>query len=95
MGPEPTARLTFEEHREVSRELRKTHLRLLELSNLVTDLYGSENLSSLAFRTAAEAVGRLRDQMRHQAARRIHDPQIRAQQQRRCEFLLWRPIFTA
>jgi hypothetical protein len=68
MGPEPTARLTFEEHREVSRELRKTHLRLLELSNLVTDLYGSENLSSLAFRTAAEAVGRLRDQMRHQAA---------------------------
>ena len=68
MGVEPPARLTFEEHRDLSRELRKAHLRLLELCNLVADVYGSENPASLALRTAAEAVGRSRDQLRDQAA---------------------------
>ena len=68
MGVEPPARLTFEEHRDLSRELRKTHLCLLELCNLVADVYGSENPASLALRTAAEAVGRSRDQLRDRAA---------------------------
>src|SRR2546425_52768 len=54
MGGEPPARLTFEEHRDLSRELRKAHLRLLELCNLVTDVYGSENPAGLALRTAEE-----------------------------------------
>ena len=67
MGGEPPARLTFEEHRDLSRELRKTHLRLLELCNLAVDVYGSANPSCVAFRSAAEAVGKLRDQLRDQA----------------------------
>ena len=68
METEPPARLSFDEHRDLSRELRKTHLRLLELCNLAADVYGSTNPSSVAFRGAAEAVGKLRDHMRGQAA---------------------------
>jgi len=65
---EPPARLTFDEHRELSRELRKTHLRLLELCNLVSDVYGPANPSSVVFRGAAEAIGHLRDHLSRQAA---------------------------
>ena len=68
MGAEPQARLTFEEHRDLSRELRETHLRLLELCNLVADVYGSQNPSRLALRTAVEALERLRDELQGQAA---------------------------
>jgi len=68
MGSEPLSRLTYEEHRELSQELRKTHLRLVELCNLAADIYGTDNPSSFAFRGAAEAVGVLRDKLRAQAA---------------------------
>jgi len=65
---EPPARLSFDEHRDLSRELRKTHLRLLELCNLIADVYGAGNPSSVAFRGAAETIGQLRDHLGRQAA---------------------------
>ena len=60
--------LTFEEHKQLSRELIRTERRMLELRNLVADIYGVENHASYAFTVAADAIGRLRHKMQMQAA---------------------------
>ena len=60
--------LTFEEHKQLSRELIKTERRMVELRNLVADVYGAENHVSYAFTIAADAIGMLRHRMQTQAA---------------------------
>ena len=67
MRTDPQSSLTFEEHRELSRELVSIKRRLEEFGILANDVYGSENRASIAFIEAAEAVGRLRYHLQLQA----------------------------
>ena len=68
MGSQAHAGLTFDEHRDLSRELTNTQRRMVELRNLLADVYGADNHASLAFTLAANVIGRLRYEMQIQAA---------------------------
>ena len=68
MRPDSQSGLTFEEHRELSRELVGTQRRLEEFASMANAVYGSESRTAIAFVEAAEAVGRLRYHLQFQAA---------------------------
>ena len=68
MGPQTQSHFTFDEHRDLSRELLKTQWRVLELGKLAAEVYGPESPASIAFTQAVEALGRLRYELQRQAA---------------------------
>ena len=68
MAAQADSALTFEEHKHLSRELIKTQRRMVELRNLVADVYGAETHASYAFTIAADAIGKLRHALQTQAA---------------------------
>jgi len=63
----PPIPLTFEEHRELGRELRAAAIRVLELRNLVVSVYGPNNQASVRFSAIAEDLERLCSDMQAQA----------------------------
>jgi hypothetical protein len=63
-GPVP---LTFEEHRELGRELRTTSARMHELSRLVLGVYGPHHRVSFSFQKSVEAIDRLCKELQTQA----------------------------
>jgi hypothetical protein len=67
MRPEARNPLTYDEHRELALEVQKTRARLLQLSNLVTDVYGPQSPTAFAFHKLTEAMERVAAEMRAQA----------------------------
>jgi hypothetical protein len=59
--------LTFEEHRELAQEIIRARTRLLELSNVLSTVYGPESEAALAFQTMTEALERVCLEMQAQA----------------------------
>lgn len=49
MDPDTNAPLTFEEHHELSGQLREANARLNELCTMVTGIYGPHNRASFTF----------------------------------------------
>ncbi len=66
MSGEPDP-LTFEEHRQMSAELRDIAARLGELYVLAQDVYGGGTPAVARFREALESLARLRSEMQSQA----------------------------
>ncbi|HLH19512.1 MAG TPA: hypothetical protein VKX45_19975 [Bryobacteraceae bacterium] len=60
--------LTYEEHRDLSRELQTTCDRLVQLSELVRQVYGAESRPAAAFGRAWRAMEVLRAALGEQAA---------------------------
>jgi hypothetical protein len=56
MSSETSSRLTLEEHRELSREIRATRARLRELCDLVAGVYGPRNRAAFSFLKIADAM---------------------------------------
>jgi hypothetical protein len=52
--------LSFEEHRELSRELFNTQRRLRELRQMVVSVYGRESRTAFSFERVDETLDRLR-----------------------------------
>jgi hypothetical protein len=59
LNPEGVNPLTFEEHRELAAELRRSKARLLQLASMVASLYGRQNLAAFAFQKLNESLDRL------------------------------------
>ncbi len=51
--------LTYDEHRDLARELQRSRARLLQLSSVVAGVYGPHNDSTFAFTKLNEAVDRI------------------------------------
>jgi hypothetical protein len=59
MRPEVSSPLTLKEHRELSREMRRSRARLRELSNVVVGIYGPNNRAAFSFLKITDAMDRL------------------------------------
>ena len=59
--------LTFEEHRELAQELRRTRARMIQLFSVVAGVYGQQNLSTFAFTKVNEALDRVVGELAAQA----------------------------
>jgi hypothetical protein len=59
--------LTYEEHRELARELHRSRARLLQLYSVVAGVYGPQNRSTFAFTKLNEAVERALSDLSAQA----------------------------
>jgi hypothetical protein len=59
--------LTYDEHRELAREIQNTKSRLLQLSSVVTGVYGPQSHASFQFQKVNEAVERLWAELQAQA----------------------------
>lgn len=68
MRSESQMPLTLEEHREMSRELRRTNARLRELCGVVADAYGANHRAAFTFAKVVESMDRLCKDMQAQAA---------------------------
>ncbi len=66
LSPTPLP-LTFEEHRELGRELRAAVIRLHELRKLVVSVYGPNNRAAERFAAISEDLERLCAAMQAQA----------------------------
>jgi hypothetical protein len=69
MRPAESIPLTVEEHRELGAELRKSRTRIVELSILVSEIYGTSNQAAFSFMRAVEALDRLCADLQTQAAK--------------------------
>jgi hypothetical protein len=67
--------LTFEEHRQMSAELRGMAARLRELYVLAEDVYGAGSPAAARFGEAVEALARARGGMQTQAEADLPDYQ--------------------
>ncbi len=67
MTPPPANPLTFDEHRDLGRELQKTRARLLHLYDLAMNVYGSQSRPAFTFQEVNEALDRLCHEMQAQA----------------------------
>ena len=70
MGSETSSRLTLEEHRELSREVRASRIRLRELCNVVAAVYGPNNRAAFSFLKIADAMESLSHDLQAQV---LHD----------------------
>ena len=68
MRPQTPVPLTWEEHTELSRELRITRSRLHELAAMVQDVYGQQSRPGFAFQKVNEELDRLCEELEIQAA---------------------------
>ena len=59
--------LTYEEHRELAQEIQKTRSRLVQLSSVVTGVYGPQSRASFQFLKVNEAVDKLSAELQAQA----------------------------
>ncbi|HEY2018605.1 MAG TPA: hypothetical protein VGH38_34105 [Bryobacteraceae bacterium] len=69
MRRESSQPLTVDEHREMGREIRRTHARLRELCKVVVGIYGQDHRAALTFTQAVQALDRLSETLQAQAAR--------------------------
>jgi hypothetical protein len=69
MRPDHQAPLTLDEHREMSRELRRTNGRLRELHGVVTAIYGKGHQAASSFAHVVESMDRLCKDMQSQVER--------------------------
>ena len=69
MRPETSSPLTFEEHRELSREIRAARARLRELCNVVAGVYGPNNRAAFSFLRLADDMERLCQELQTQVTR--------------------------
>lgn len=56
MRPPLPVPLTFEEHQELGREMRKIRVRMHELRDLLQEVYGPNNRAAFEFNRAASAL---------------------------------------
>lgn len=59
--------LTYEEHRELARELHRSRERLLQLYSVVAGVYGPQNRSTFTFTKLNEALERVMAELSAQA----------------------------
>ena len=62
-----TEPLTFEEHRELGEEIQKTRKRLLQLSRMLLEAYGTNNRSAFECEKLNEAIVQLMRELAKQA----------------------------
>ena len=60
--------LSFEEHRELGRELQNTRQRLLQLASMVASVYGQQSLPAFHFTKLNDALDRTCEELQAQAA---------------------------
>jgi hypothetical protein len=59
MSRDALNRLTYEEHRELARELQRNRARLTQLFSMVAGVYGPQNWCAFAFSRVNENMDRL------------------------------------
>ena len=59
--------LSFEEHRDMARELRNTRARLLQLSSVAISVYGPQSHTGFSFKKLNDAMDRICAEMQAQA----------------------------
>ena len=67
MPPENSIPLTFDEHRELGREMKVAADRLRSLCDLIVNVYGPNNRAAFSFLKAMEAMDRLNQDLQSQA----------------------------
>jgi hypothetical protein len=67
MPPQASNPLSFEEHRDLGRDILKTRARMRQLASVVTTVYGPQSRTAFTFKKANEAIDRLCDEMQAQA----------------------------
>lgn len=68
MRPQTPVPLTWEEHTELSQELRRTRSRLHQLAEMIGSVYGSQARAAFAFQKVNEELDRLCIELDAQAA---------------------------
>jgi hypothetical protein len=66
-GSQVSNPLTFEEHRELGREILKTRFLMLHLASVMMSVYGPQSRTAFTFQKANEAMDRLCAEMEAQA----------------------------
>lgn len=59
--------LTFEEHRDLGREIVKARARLLHVSTVISSVYGANSRTSFTFQKMNEAVDKVLGEMQAQS----------------------------
>jgi hypothetical protein len=67
MPPQALNPLTFEEHRELGRDIVKTRARMRHLAAVMFTVYGPQSKTAFSFKKLNEAVDRLCEEMQAQA----------------------------
>jgi hypothetical protein len=67
MPPQALNPLTFEEHRELGRDILKTRARMRQLAAVMFTVYGPQSKTAFSFKKLNEAVDRLCEEMQAQA----------------------------
>jgi hypothetical protein len=65
--PPPVNPLTFEEHRDLGREIVKARARLLHVSSVVSSVYGANSRTAFTFQKMNEAMDKVVAEMQAQA----------------------------
>jgi len=77
MHPEMPLPLSFEEHRELGQEVKRTGARLRELAALIENVYGPQNQAAFTFQRLTEYMDRLTGDLQAQAAQDLPDRDAR------------------
>jgi hypothetical protein len=67
MRPTVLNPLSYEEHRELSREIQNSRMKLRQLASVVQGVYGQQNRTAFTFQKVTEAMDRLCSEMQVQA----------------------------
>jgi hypothetical protein len=65
--PPPLNPLSFEEHRELGREIVNTRGKLLHLASVMTSVYGPQSRTAFSFKKLTEAMDKVCSEMEAQA----------------------------
>jgi hypothetical protein len=67
MPPQALNPLSYEEHRELGRDVLKTRARMRQLAAVMMTVYGPQSKTAFTFKKVNEAIDRLCDEMQAQA----------------------------
>jgi len=59
--------LSYDEHRELGREMQKSRARLLQLGSVATTIYGVQSRTAFHFQKVNDAMDRLSEELQAQA----------------------------
>ena len=59
--------LSYDEHRELAREIQKSKARLLQLGSVAATIYGRQSRMAFHFQKVNEAIDKLCDELQAQA----------------------------
>jgi hypothetical protein len=59
--------LSYDEHRELAREIQKSRARLLQLGSVAATVYGIQSRTAFQFKKVNDAMDRLCDELQAQA----------------------------